>query len=91
MSKAPCSQRLKVNYDEVLSNCAFNFSLPRYTKADFCKGLGADEVIDYKSKEWSEVLAGQEYDLVFDCIGAEADWVACSKVGTLRCNPRAKP
>jgi hypothetical protein len=27
-------------------------------------GLGADEVIDYKSAEWSEALAGQDYDMV---------------------------
>lgn len=46
------------------------------TKLEFCKGLGADEVIDYKEKaqHWSDILKGQEFDLIFDCIGLAEDW-----------------
>lgn len=50
------------------------------TKADYCKSLGADEVIDYKSAKWHEALAGQEYDLIFDTIGDQDDWANASKV-----------
>jgi len=33
--KSPGYQRLKVNYDEALSNCAFNFNWRRYIQASF--------------------------------------------------------
>jgi NADPH:quinone reductase-like Zn-dependent oxidoreductase len=51
------------------------------TKADFCKTLGADEVIDYKSTKWFEALAGQGFDLIFDTIGDQDDWANASKAG----------
>jgi len=51
------------------------------TKLDFCKNkLGADEVIDYKSFSWSEVLSGKEFDLIFDIIGSQDDWKNSSNV-----------
>jgi NADPH:quinone reductase-like Zn-dependent oxidoreductase len=42
--------------------------------ADYVKKLGADEVIDYTSMDVLQTLqstrsAGQEYDLIVDCIG----------------------
>ena len=43
------------------------------TKVDFCTKLGADEVINYKEADWGTVLAGKEYDLIFDCIGLMED------------------
>ena len=49
-------------------------------KTEACKALGADVVIDYGQDEWSDVLAGQEYDLVFDTIGKQEDWANASKV-----------
>merc|ERR1712178_497119 len=30
-------------------------------KIDFVRGLGADKVIDYRTQDWAEELAGQEY------------------------------
>ena len=49
-------------------------------KTEACKALGADVVIDYGQDEWSDVLAGQEYDLVFDTIGKQEDWANAAKV-----------
>jgi NADPH:quinone reductase-like Zn-dependent oxidoreductase len=36
---------------------------------DFVRGLGADEVIDYKTQQFADVLA--DYDAVFDTVGGE--------------------
>ena len=38
-------------------------------KLEFCKSLGADVVIDYGTAEWSDVLAGKEYDMILDTVG----------------------
>ncbi|TMW58443.1 hypothetical protein Poli38472_010002 [Pythium oligandrum] len=35
--------------------------------AAFVKGLGADQVIDYTSEDWSEVLEPHSIDLIYDC------------------------
>lgn len=40
-------------------------------EADFVKSLGADEVIDYQTQDFSKLLAG--YDAVFDTIGGETN------------------
>jgi 2-desacetyl-2-hydroxyethyl bacteriochlorophyllide A dehydrogenase len=36
---------------------------------DFVKGLGADEVIDYTSGDWAELLKDKNIDGVFDTVG----------------------
>jgi len=36
---------------------------------DYVRGLGADEVLDYKEKNWWDEFDGYDFDLVFDCIG----------------------
>jgi alcohol dehydrogenase len=38
---------------------------------DFVKGLGADEVVDYKTQDFSEPLHG--YDAVYDTVGGETN------------------
>lgn len=38
------------------------------------RGLGADEVINYKEAEWGEVLKGQAYDCILDCVGVYCEW-----------------
>lgn len=51
------------------------------SKMDFVKTLGADQAIDYTKEEWSDVLAGQDFDLIYDCVGKEEDWtVGAAKV-----------
>ena len=50
------------------------------SKMDFVKNLGADTVIDYKNKDWSEELAGQEFDQIYDTVGDMADLEKASKV-----------
>jgi len=51
---------------------------------DFVKSLGADEVIDYTTNDWSEVLKGKDLDCVFDTVGQ--DGTAQKAVGVLKDN-----
>lgn len=45
------------------------------SNADFCRSLGADEIIDYKSQNVLEVLKNREetFDLVYDTIFSDAN------------------
>jgi len=36
---------------------------------ELLKGLGADQTINYREEDWSIVLEGQNYDVVYDCVG----------------------
>lgn len=47
---------------------------------EFVKSLGADEVINYREENWAEVLAGQNYDFIYDCVGGETHWNDAQKV-----------
>ncbi|CAJ1368808.1 unnamed protein product [Effrenium voratum] len=49
-------------------------------KLDYMKKLGADDVINYKEADWSDVKAGANVDLIYDCVGTEEDWPKASKV-----------
>jgi len=44
------------------------------TNGEWIKSLGADQVIDYKTEKWWEVLKGQHFDIVYDCIGGYEAW-----------------
>jgi len=37
--------------------------------ADYVKSVGADQVIDYKSSNWWDVLADGSVDVIYDCVG----------------------
>jgi len=55
-------------------------SMPDGTsKMDYCTGLGAT-AIDYKERDWSEELSGEEIELIFDCGGDNKDWQRAPKV-----------
>ena len=44
--------------------------------------LGADEVVDYRQYiKWHERLAGQQFDVVLDCVGGRANWAAAKAEG----------
>ena len=42
-------------------------------KIDLVEALGADVVIDYEKEDWSELLKGANYDIIFDCVGNMED------------------
>lgn len=50
------------------------------SKLDYMKQIGVDEAINYKDADWSEVLSGKEFDMIYDCVGDAADWPKASKV-----------
>lgn len=51
------------------------------SSVELCKSLGADEVVNYKDgKDFGEVLAGGNYDVVFDCVGGIDGWEKSKKV-----------
>ncbi|CAF4064275.1 unnamed protein product, partial [Adineta steineri] len=37
-------------------------------------------VIDYNTKDFGEELRGKEYDVVFDCVGGEQQWISAQKI-----------
>ncbi|KAJ0398205.1 hypothetical protein ATCC90586_005628 [Pythium insidiosum] len=49
------------------------------TNKDLVTSLGADEVIDYRSANWWEVLEGRDLDVVFDCVGCDDSWQNCKR------------
>jgi len=48
--------------------------------AEYVTSLGADQVIDYTSTKWEEVLAGQKVDLVFDTVGDKDGWARAQTI-----------
>jgi alcohol dehydrogenase len=48
---------------------AYIATTARTDEADYVKGLGADEVIDYQTQDFSEIL--KDYDAVYDTVGGE--------------------
>ena len=48
--------------------------------AELVKSLGAETVIDYATVNWWEVLAGHDYDIVYDCVGGPESWPNSHKV-----------
>ncbi|ETP55283.1 hypothetical protein F442_00166 [Phytophthora nicotianae P10297] len=52
---------------EVVATCS-------HRNVELVKSLGADQVIDYTSAKWSEVLAEHSVDLIYDCGVESQSW-----------------
>lgn len=50
------------------------------TNEELCLSLGADKVINYRNDDVGEILKGQNFDLVFDCVGGKDYWNAGQKI-----------
>ena len=50
------------------------------TNEALCKELGADQVINYRNEDVGVVLAGGNFDVVFDAVGGSAYWKAARKI-----------
>lgn len=50
------------------------------TKLETVRGLGADEVIDYRNDDWAQRLAGQDFDVVYDTVGDKDAATRATKV-----------
>lgn len=48
------------------------------TNTDLVKALGADRCINYKEENWWEVLKGENFDSILDCVGE--GWQNCRAV-----------
>jgi alcohol dehydrogenase len=48
--------------------------------AEFVRGLGAHETIDYHSHNWWEALDGQDFDVIYDCVGGTELWTHSERV-----------
>mmetsp|Transcript_15084 Transcript_15084/g.32730 ORF Transcript_15084/g.32730 Transcript_15084/m.32730 type:complete len:362 (+) Transcript_15084:108-1193(+) len=48
---------------------------------DICKKAGADRIIDYRSENVEEVLAGEDFDMVFDTMNQAAEFGSLLKSG----------
>ena len=35
---------------------------------------------DYKTQQWATELAGQDYDMIYDCVGDNEDWLNAPKI-----------
>jgi len=46
----------------------------------FVTDLGADRVIDYTTENWWEVLAGEDYDVVYDAVGSADHYDKAKKI-----------
>ena len=46
----------------------------------FVRDLGADEVIDYEVQPMETVLAARSIDVVIDCVGGRAQWIAAKRI-----------
>merc|ERR1712072_9877 len=52
------------------------------TKMEWVESLGAKNVIDYRTSDWLKEVEkeGNKYDVVFDCVGDEADVDRAAKI-----------
>jgi NADPH:quinone reductase-like Zn-dependent oxidoreductase len=45
------------------------------SQEDLCRSLGADTVVNHRNGEaWEEVLAGRDFDVIYDCVEGLSAW-----------------
>ncbi|KAL4156254.1 hypothetical protein PRNP1_005285 [Phytophthora ramorum] len=52
---------------EVITTCS-------HRNVELVKSLGADQIVDYTTDKWSDVLAAHSVDLIYDCGMEPASW-----------------
>jgi len=50
------------------------------SRVDYCKSLGATQVVNYREEKWEEVLKGKDFDAFYDCVGGYDCWKSASEV-----------
>eukprot|EP00490_Sorites_sp_Unknown_P012409 CAMPEP_0114678412 /NCGR_PEP_ID=MMETSP0191-20121206/51705_1 /TAXON_ID=126664 /ORGANISM="Sorites sp." /LENGTH=438 /DNA_ID=CAMNT_0001952375 /DNA_START=25 /DNA_END=1341 /DNA_ORIENTATION=- len=50
------------------------------SQEEFCKKLGATKVVNYRNAKWEEVLKGENFDVIYDCVGGVNSWNNAPKV-----------
>eukprot|EP01089_Gocevia_fonbrunei_P005914 TRINITY_DN1640_c0_g1_i1.p1 TRINITY_DN1640_c0_g1~~TRINITY_DN1640_c0_g1_i1.p1 ORF type:complete len:502 (-),score=152.21 TRINITY_DN1640_c0_g1_i1:79-1584(-) len=86
-----CSQKKVLVLGGAGGTGSFGIQLAKHYKCFVCttaserntelvKSLGADQIINYREENWWEVLADQNYDLVYDTVGGEDTWKNSWKV-----------
>lgn len=50
------------------------------SNVDLCRSLGATRVIDYKTHDYKALLAGQQFDAFYDCVGGYDAWQAAQTI-----------
>eukprot|EP01083_Nonionella_stella_P279674 951340_1 len=58
------------------------------SKEDLCKSLGADNVINYKEKQWEIELKDAKFDYILDVMGGVKSWDDCRTYNVLK--PKGK-
>ena len=38
------------------------------------RSLGADDVVNYRSEDWADKVGADRAQIVYDCVGGNAEW-----------------
>eukprot|EP01129_Flabellula_baltica_P007846 TRINITY_DN3070_c0_g2_i1.p1 TRINITY_DN3070_c0_g2~~TRINITY_DN3070_c0_g2_i1.p1 ORF type:complete len:359 (+),score=84.60 TRINITY_DN3070_c0_g2_i1:143-1219(+) len=47
---------------------------------EMLQNIGVDRIINYELEQWYKILKGEEYDVVYDCVGEEKSYKKARKV-----------
>lgn len=48
--------------------------------AALVRALGADAIVNYREEDWGQLLAGHDFDVVYDCVGGRKHWDDAQKI-----------